>query len=634
MAAETKKEIKNDIVFILGGKVIGALKVVGFNVSDFQPKIVQCKIDNVDYAVSNMRALFKKNGEETVLLKLDQLCKELNDNADDLYTVTLAKMFLNFTINKKYFHKFICDVLTSDSIIARASKKKIIAIDFSSPNVAKDMHVGHLRSTIIGDVIANLAEKRGHEVHRINHIGDFGQNFGMIIEWIIANGLSEKVLANEVLPVSLQDIYKKSKIQYESDSAFQEASSRNTVMLQNYDSAVAHTDPKNVVKLWKAICELSRKNYQSIYDRLSIRIVECGESFYQKYIPGVIAELNEKKLTKYDASSVEPEKKRLVIESPYTLEKKKDDSVEISHDYLTLVKHNLGYTYDTTDVACLSYRLNVLRADVVYYVVDAGQGTHFIQLFDVAKKAGWLERSQMLQHVDFGVVCGEDGKRLRSRDGDSIKLNTLLDTALLHTKKAMILNFHSRQNRMGSDEEKKEHVFDEGTVKSLAYGSIKYADLCVNRKANYTFSYERMLNFKGNTLIFLMYARIRALAIINKAPKELTKSAITEYISQFKTLSTNPELNQGDYAILFKLSTLENIISEAEDGYPHHICAYLFELAELLNQSYTQNRCITYDTDGIKIISVNKSRLALYLTLVKIMDTCFSLLNIDLIDKL
>lgn len=645
---------KNSVSGILGEKVYSAFKNSGLKLDDWEPQIIPCKLDNIDFTINNIGTLFKKNGKEAVMNKLDFVCTELASMADEMYTVSIAKLYINFLINKKFLHKFIFTGLTSE-IISKAPVRLKIIVDFSSPNVAKEMHVGHLRSTIIGDVIANLAAIRGHEVLRINHIGDFGQNFGMIIEWIIRNGLTEKVLSNQ-LELSLQDIYKKAKDQYKNEDGkdlkpFQEGSSANTVKLQNYDKP----DHDIVVKLWYEICSMSRKNYQQIYDRLSIRITECGESFYQKYIPTVISELNEKKLTKFDGND---EKKRLVIESPYTIEKKKIDEKgneinETSRDVLTLVKHNLGYTYDTTDVTCLWYRLNVLGADKIYYVVDAGQGTHFIQLFNVADKAKWLTRGQTVAHIDFGVVSGDDGKRLRSRDGDSIKLIDLLDKSLIETKRIMILNFHEREKREKEKKkinvgvakeslsssssdivEKTEPTFDEETIKSLAYGSIKYADLCVNRKANYTFSYERMLNFKGNTMIFIMYARIRALAILNKIPKEITKKSIIEYISYFISETINPEFNKGDYDILFKMITLEDVISKAEKGYPDHICTYLYELADLLNYSYSQNRCIIYDEDGIKIISINISRVALYLVLVKIMDICLGLLNIDLIDKL
>ncbi|AYV83518.1 MAG: arginyl-tRNA synthetase [Hyperionvirus sp.] len=620
-----------NIIEVLGEKVLLAFKNSGLNIGGWKPKIMLCKLDDIDYTVNNIGLLFKNNGNEKVVGVLGAICKELELVSENMYVVSPAKFYINFCLNKIFLHRFVLGVLRESDVVKKAGMRLKIAVDFSSPNVAKEMHVGHLRSTIIGDVIANIAEVRGHEVLRINHIGDFGQNFGMIIEWIILNGLAEKVFSNE-LPISLQEIYKKAKNDFKDDVGFQERASGNTVRLQNGDGADI------VVKLWVKICEMSRISYQSVYDRLGIRVVECGESFYQKFIERVVTELNDKKLTKTDIAG---EKKRLVVESEYSVEKKKvdekgDEYLEKSHDVLTLIKHNGGYTYDTTDVACLWYRLNVLRANKVYYVVDSGQSTHFVQLFDVAKKAKWLTDTQMVEHIDFGIVSGDDGKRLRSRDGHTIKLIDLLDRAIVETKRIMILNYqeHEKSKGAAAAAEKKEIAVDDETIKSLAYGSIKYADLSINRKENYTFSYERMLNFKGNTLIYVMYARIRALAVLNNIPKEVTKELIVEYFSQFAGSGGNPDLNKGDYDILLKMATLESVMIEAEKGYPHHICKYLFNLADLLNNSYSANRCIMYAPDGVTIVAINKSRVALYHALVKIMDVCFGLLNIKLVNKL
>jgi arginyl-tRNA synthetase len=512
-----------DLVKILTEKTEQAIKKLDIETKDWKPIIIPCKIPNVDFTVNNIGSLFKFNKKEKVSASLVDLCKNLLMISDGMYDVEICKIYINFKLNKKILYQNIQHILELKSTITQTDNPSTILVDYSSPNVAKDMHVGHLRSTIIGDCLANVYEARGNRVLRINHIGDFGLQFGMIIQYIISEKLMKDLLENKL---SLQEVYTKAKKKFDSDDEFNKLSYANTVKLQNYDNPKdeiptdpATEDPSNVVTIWRAICDISRKSYQDIYDKLSVNLTECGESFYAKYIPAVIKELTDKKLTIVSEG-------RLIVETP--------------HGVLTLIKSDGGYTYDTTDITALWYRLCVLKVNKIYYVVDSGQSTHFLQLFDVVTKMGW-NTEKSIEHVNFGVVCGEDGKRMRSRSGDTLKLADLMQYSLEETKKVMV---------------EKGKSIDEKTIQSIAYGSIKYADLSVQRISDYVFSFERMLSFKGNTLSYVMYARVRLMSVINKLRNSPDHSISTEdiikYISDHDPKKFD-ELNKSDYELIFHL---------------------------------------------------------------------------------
>lgn len=581
----------NQIVNILEGKTLEAFKQpeIDINVGNWKPNITACKLPNVDFSVNNIGSLFKLNTSTKILDNLNKIRGYLQKFSEGTYDVEIVKLYLNFSLNRRILYEQINSILSSKNIIIQKNNPKNILIDYSSPNIAKDMHVGHLRSTIIGDCLANLFESQGHGVHRINHIGDIGLPMAMIIQYIISENLVTDLFENE-LPLTLQEIYTKGKKLFDTDDQFNKLSYENTVKLQNYD------DNDNIVKIWKIICNISRKAYQEIYDRLSVNLTEYGESFYHKYIPLVIGKLNEKELTrKIDG--------RLIIET--------------THGVLTIIKSDGGYTYDTTDVAALWYRLCILDMDKVYYVVDSGQSLHFLQLFEVSKKMGWLRGDKNVEHINFGIVCGTDGKRIRSRKGDTLKLIDLLDYSLKGTDKIM---------------KEKDKTFNDEVIKSLAYGSIKYADLSVGRINDYIFSFERMLSFKGNTLVYVMYARVRILAILRNLDRtDITKENLIQYISNIEDTKIN-ELNRYDYELIFHLMTFNDMISKAEVGFPHYICTYLYSLADMFHNCYMGNRSITFDNE--EIISVNKSRVALYIAILEIIDICFKLLNIKPIDYL
>jgi arginyl-tRNA synthetase len=576
------------------------------NVGGWKPNIIRCRVPDVDFTVNNVGSLFKINDRGKIQANINAICADLQSMSEDLYSVNVAKVYLNFTLNNRFLYKQIASLLSPPNIGCppiSPSKHKIL-VDYSSPNVAKDMHVGHLRSTIIGDCLANIFEVQGHDVHRINHIGDFGLQFGMIIQYIISNNL-EQNLFNGDLPITLQKVYTEAKKLFDTNADFNRLSYENTVKLQTYaeDNVNNGLNDDWVFKIWRAICCTSQRAYQEVYDRLSVNLTECGESFYRSYIPTAIGKVK-------DAGLLCEEAGRSIIKTPYGV--------------LTVIKSDGGYTYDTTDLTALWYRLTILGMDRVYYVVDSGQSTHFMQLFHVAKNMGWLAEGKYVEHINFGVICGEDNKRIRSRNGDTLKLVDLLDYSLVETERVI---------------KERGKPFDPKVVELLAYGSIKYADLSVNRISDYIFSFERMLNFKGNTLAYVMYARVRIISVLrNLCSATLTEfdikgsgGSLLEYVSGITDTKIG-ELNKYDYQHIFHLMMLDDMVSKAGGGFPNYICTYLYDLAEMFHNCYLDNRCISFENDII--LSINKSRVALYYAILNVMDFCFSLLNIKTIDQL
>lgn len=349
-------------------------------------------------------------------------------------------------------------------------KRERIVVDFSSPNIAKEMHVGHLRSTIIGESICRILEFLNHDVLRINHLGDWGTQFGMLIAHLQDEFPNFKT---ESPPISdLQAFYKESKKLFDEDEAFKKRAYACVVQLQSGNP--------DYVAAWKLICEVSRQEFQKIYDRLNVSIIDRGESFYNSRMHIVVKELKELNLLEEDEG-------RLIMWSS-----EKQEGIP-----LTIVKSDGGYTYDTSDMATIKNRVQEEKGDRFIYVTDVGQYGHFVLIEACAKRAGILRSDQKLDHVGFGVVLGEDKKKFKTRSGDTIKLIDLLDEGL---KRALDKLVEKGRDKVLTPEELKQ------AQEAVAYGCIKYADLSHNRINDYIFSFDKMLDDKGNTAVYLLYA--------------------------------------------------------------------------------------------------------------------------------
>ncbi|MFL2513633.1 MAG: arginine--tRNA ligase [Synechococcus sp.] len=428
-----------------------------------------------------------------------------------------------------------------------------VVVDFSSPNIAKEMHVGHLRSTIIGDSLARVLEFRGHRVLRLNHVGDWGTQFGMLITHL-------KQVAPETLntadAVDLGDLvafYREAKKRFDDDDAFQTTSREEVVKLQGGDPVS--------LKAWGLLCDQSRREFQKIYDRLDIRLSERGESFYNPYLAPVLSGLKEAGLLVTDdgAECVFLEGVNGKDGKPLPVIVRKSDG---------------GFNYATTDLAAIRYRFAPASdgdgARRVIYVTDAGQANHFAGVFQVAKRANWIPEDGRLEHVPFGLVQGEDGKKLKTRSGDTVRLRDLLDEAVERAEADL-------RRRLEEEGREEDESFVEHVAGTVGLAAVKYADLSQNRITNYQFSFDRMLALQGNTAPYLLYAVVRIAGIARKGGDLEAEAGMLQF--------SEPQ----EWALVRELLKFDAVIAEVEEELlPNRLCSYLFELSQVFNRFYDQ----------------------------------------------
>ncbi|KAK4429383.1 Arginine--tRNA ligase, chloroplastic/mitochondrial [Sesamum alatum] len=494
--------------------------------------------------------------------------------------------FVNVVLSRQWIAKSIQKMLV-DGIETWAPKLPVkrAVVDFSSPNIAKEMHVGHLRSTIIGDTLARMLEYSNVEVLRRNHVGDWGTQFGMLIEFLFEKFPSGEVVSDQAIG-DLETFYKASKQRFDSDPAFKERAQRAVVSLQ--------AGEEKYRKAWAHICEISRKGYQKVYQRLGVHLEEKGESFYNPYIPGALELLSKKGLIE------ESEGARVIF-------------IEGKNIPLIVVKKDGGYNYASTDLAALWYRLNEEKAEWIIYVTDVGQREHFEMFFTAAKRAGWLpaedNKYPKASHVGFGLVLGEDGKRFRTRSTETVKLVDLLDEAKSKCKAALI----ERGKAKDWTEEELEK-----TAEAVGYGAVKYADLKNNRTTNYTFSFDQMLNDKGNTAVYLLYAHARICSIIRKSGKD---------IEELKKTGTLDLVHPDERMLGLHLLQFAEIVEEAcTNLLPNVLCEYLYNLSEDFTRFYTNCQVVGSAEET--------SRLLLCEATAVVMRKCFHLLGITPVYKI
>ena len=428
-----------------------------------------------------------------------------------------------------------------------------VVVDFSSPNIAKEMHVGHLRSTIIGDSLARVLEFRGHRVLRLNHVGDWGTQFGMLITHL-------KQVAPETLntadAVDLGDLvafYREAKKRFDDDEAFQTTSREEVVKLQGGDPVS--------LKAWGLLCDQSRREFQKIYNRLDIRLSERGESFYNPYLASVLRGLQEAGLLVTDdgAECVFLEGVNGKDGKPLPVIVRKSDG---------------GFNYATTDLAAIRYRFALASegdgAHRVIYVTDAGQANHFAGVFQVAKRANWIPEGGRLEHVPFGLVQGEDGKKLKTRSGDTVRLRDLLDEAVERSEADL-------RRRLEEEEREEDESFIEHVAGTVGLAAVKYADLSQNRITNYQFSFDRMLALQGNTATYLLYAVVRIAGIARKGGDLEAEAGMLQF--------SEPQ----EWSLVRELLRFDAVIFEVEhELLPNRLCSYLFELSQVFNRFYDQ----------------------------------------------
>lgn len=496
--------------------------------------------------------------------------------------------FINITLSKTFLSKELQKQLQDPLLGAPGlKKKKRIIVEFSSPNIAKELHVGHIRSTIIGDCLARLFEFLGHDVLRLNHLGDWGTQFGMLITFM-KDHCPDVLSGKEATSLnSLMNWYKQAKKTFDEDPQFKKRAQAQVVSLQGGDKEALHA--------WKVICDISRKGFQEIYDLLDVHIVERGESFYNPFLKETVDELDRLGLVKVSDGA-----KCIYLEGF-----KNRDGEPLP---LIIQKSDGGYNYATTDLAALHHRLFKEKAERIILVVDVGQSLHFQMVFAAAQKAGWIDsQSVELNHVGFGLVLGEDGKKFKTRSGETEKLIDLLDQAVIRAKEVLIEKETDVQGKELDD-----------LAKTLGIGAVKYADLSSLRTKDYTFSYDKMLRFEGNTAVFLLYAYVRINGIKRKAKVDMQK-VLAEGTIQLEHPS---EITLGLHLRRFA----EVLEVMARDLLPNRLTDYLYELAEKFNAFFRDCRVVGSAEE--------KSRLLLSELTAKVLKQGFEILGLKTVERL
>lgn len=495
--------------------------------------------------------------------------------------------FINIFLDPAWLAKQVEAALADERLGVAPVKPQTIVVDYSAPNVAKEMHVGHLRSTIIGDASVRTLEFLGHNVIRANHVGDWGTQFGMLIAYL------EKMQnehANEMDLSDLEAFYREAKKHYDEDAAFAERARAYVVKLQGGDEYCR--------EMWRKLVDITMSQNQKNYQRLNVTLTKddvMGESLYNSMLPGIVADLKAKGL------AVESEGATVVFLDEY----KNKDGEPMG---VIIQKKDGGYLYTTTDIACAKYRYETLGADRVLYYIDSRQHQHLMQAWTIVRKAGYVPDSVSLEHHMFGMMLGKDGKPFKTRSGGTIKLSDLLDEAVERAGKLIA----EKNPDLSSEELAK-------LVDVVGIGAVKYADLSKSRTTDYIFDWDNMLAFEGNTAPYMQYAYTRVSSVFKRA-------GIDE-----KSLTGDIVLTEDrEKALAARLIQFEETITQvAREGTPHVMCTYLYDLAGLFSSFYEACPILTAESEEQR-----NSRLKLAALTARTLKTGLDTLGIETVERM
>jgi len=531
-----------------------------------------------DYQANGVMAAAKRTRQNPrALAEAVVAAADLADIAEPL--VIAGPGFINITLKNAYLDQ----VLATSALLEPTSEPLRVVVDYSSPNLAKEMHVGHLRSTIIGDALARLLEALGHEVIRQNHVGDWGTQFGMLLSYLQDSGADSAVLSD------LEQFYRAAKARFDADPEFAERSRETVVRLQQGDPAARAA--------WQRFIDLSLSHCHAIYERLGVTLERSdvrAESAYNAELPGIIADLRAGGLAEDSEGAV----------CVFLDEFKGKDGEPLP---VIIQKSDGGYLYATTDLAAVRYRARALRADRALYLTDARQALHFRQIFTVARRAGFAPASMRLEHLPFGAMLGTDGKPFKTRTGDVVKLTELLDEA-----EARAYALVTEKNADLPEPERRQ------IARTVGIGAVKYADLSKNRTSDYVFDWNQMLAFEGNTAPYLQYAYSRIRSLFRRG--EVDTAA----------LSHGPQIHAPEeHQLAVQLVRYQEAVEQvAEDGFPHLLCTYLYELATAFMRFYECCPILTADA------AVRDSRLVLCERTAGTLKDGLGLLGIETIERM
>ncbi len=501
--------------------------------------------------------------------------------------------FINLYLSEAFIDRQVA-AMTSDADrlgVAPADPPRTVVVDYSGPNVAKEMHVGHLRSTVIGDCIARTLDFQGHRVIRQNHLGDWGTQFGMLIEHLIESVSPEKLASASFEIGDLNAFYQQAKKKFDQDTGFADRARARVVALQGGD--------KQTHKLWQALYNKSVEHFDAAYSRMGVLLTDDdihGESFYNPKLPAVIEGLKKANTLK------ESQGAKVVFPDGFVDREGEPQPIIVQ-------KSDGGYLYATTDLAAARYRIDELGADRVIYVTDARQSQHFAMVFATLRQVGWASQQVQLDHVPFGTVLGKDHKPFKTREGGTVKLIDLLDEAQRRAVEVV------KQKNPDLSTDRCEQI-----AHAIGIGALKYADLSSDRIKDYVFDWDRMLSFEGNTAPYLQNAFVRIRSIFRKgeiAPGSLADAAIA--IRQ-----------PTERALAVKLLQLPEVIEAvAQSLEPHRLCTYLYELASAFHQFYEKCSVLNAADEPTK-----HSRLALCELTARTLEKGLGLLGIGVVEQM
>ncbi|MCT8549499.1 arginine--tRNA ligase [Glaesserella parasuis] len=574
-----------NIQHILSEKIKQAMIVAGAE-QNVEPLVRQSgKVQFGDYQANGIMGAAKKlglNPREFAQKVVDNV--DLNGIAEKLEIA--GPGFINIFLAPTWLAQQTENAFSGDKLGINLNQAQTVVVDYSSPNVAKEMHVGHLRSTIIGDGVVRALEFLGNKVIRANHVGDWGTQFGMLIAYLEK---MENEHASEMELSDLEAFYRAAKEHYDSDEVFAEKARNYVVKLQSGDDYCR--------TMWKKLVNITMQQNQHNYHRLNVTLTEndvMGESLYNPMLPEIVADLKAQGLAVEDDGA-------LVV---FLDEFKNKDGDPMG---VIVQKKDGGFLYTTTDIAAAKYRYETLKADRALVFSDTRQSQHMQQAWLITRKAGYVPDSFSLEHHNFGMMLGKDGKPFKTRTGGTVKLADLLDEAVERAEKLI-----AEKNPDLTASEK------QAVVEAVAIGAVKYSDLSKNRTTDYVFDWDNMLSFEGNTAPYMQYAYTRVRSIFSRAgidPNSLTGNIV---------LIDEKERNLAIKLLQFE----EAVMVVAKDGTPHVLCQYLYELAGIFSSFYEAYPILNAEE------SIKQSRLKLAHLTAKTLKQGLDLLGIKTVEKM
>lgn len=576
-----------NIQALLSEKVSQALIAAGAP-ADCEPQVRQsAKVQFGDYQANGVMAVAKKLGMPPRQLA-EQVLTHLDLTGIASKTEIAGPGFINIFLEPAFLASHVDAALKSDRLGVTQPEPQTVVVDYSAPNVAKEMHVGHLRSTIIGDAAVRTLEFLGHKVIRANHVGDWGTQFGMLIAYLEKQ---QQENAGEMALADLEGFYREAKKHYDEDEAFAERARSYVVKLQGGDPYF--------LEMWRKLVDITMSQNQLTYNRLNVTLTRddvMGESLYNPMLPGIVADLKAKHL------AVESEGATVVFLDEYKNKEGEPMGVIIQ-------KKDGGYLYTTTDIACAKYRYETLHADRVLYYIDSRQHQHLMQAWTIVRKAGYVPDCVTLEHHMFGMMLGKDGKPFKTRAGGTVKLSDLLDEALERARRLVA----EKNPDMPADELEK-------LANAVGIGAVKYADLSKNRTTDYIFDWDNMLAFEGNTAPYMQYAYTRVLSVFRKA--NIDESVLA---NAPVTITEDREAQLAARLLQFE----ETLSVVARDGTPHVMCAYLYDLAGLFSGFYEHCPILSAESEAVR-----NSRLKLAQLTAKTLKLGLETLGIETVERM